>query len=262
MSHPPAARLPAAAVLTAATLLTATACLAVTPEQAQDPLTVTSPGTERDGQASPTPGLTDAQVRAALINEADLGAPWMPSEGAATWRDGLLKGTANAAPDCQRLLEGLYTEELLGPPSGGQAVTALDDGDDQAQLRYQVAVHRPADVDRTLAWLKTLPGTCGQFMATTTRAGVEAVQVEELPLPALGDARQGLRVTLTGEGGTDGEAAPVLTLDVAAVRAGDNAILLTIGALDTVPPDDLAPRTLALGTGRLIQIREQSHTQA
>src|SRR4051794_17147374 len=200
MPRPPAARRPAAAVLTAVTLLSTSACLASTPEQARDPIAASA---TTQPQAQGDSALTDAQTRAALINEADLGAPWTPSEGAATWRDGLLKATTNAGPDCQRLLESLYTEELFGPPAGSQAVTALDDGDDLAQLRYQVAAHRPADVDHALTWLRTLPGTCAQFLATTTGLGVEAVQVQELPLPAVGDAREGLRVTLTGEGGTD-----------------------------------------------------------
>ncbi|MEU5594282.1 hypothetical protein [Streptomyces sp. NPDC020298] len=256
MPHPPVARRPAAAVaVTAATLLTASACLASTPGQARDPLAApvsTEPRTEA--------GLTAAQTRAALIGEADLGAPWVPSEGAATWRDGLLKATTTAAPDCQRLLEALYTEEPLGRPSGSRAVAALDDGADQAQLRYQVAAHRPADVDRALAWLRTLPGTCGQFLATTTSSGVEAVQVEELPLPAVGDARQGLRVTLTGESDMNGQA-PVLTLEVAAVRVADEAIVLTDGALGTVPPDDSTRRALELGAQRLTQIRDRARTQ-
>lgn len=253
-------RRPAAAAVAAVTLLTATACLASTPGQARDPLAApVSTGPETG--AGPAPGLNAAQARAALINEADLGAPWMPSEGAATWRDGLLKATTNAVPDCRRLLEALYTEELLGPPSRSPAVVTLDDGDDQAQLRYQVAAHRPADADRALAWLRTLPGTCGQFLAQTVSSGVEAVQVQELPLPAVGDARQGLRVTLTGESDANGNA-PVLTLEVAAVRIADETIVLTDGALGAVPPDDSTRRALEVGAQRLAQIRDQARTQA
>ncbi|MEU6550529.1 hypothetical protein ABZ915_09605 [Streptomyces sp. NPDC046915] len=252
---------PAAAVaVTAVTLFTASACLAGTPGQARDPLAAPVSSGPDTGAGS-APGLTDAQTRAALINEADLGAPWMPSEGAATWRDGLLKATTTASPDCQRLLEALYTEEPFGRPSGSRAVSALDDGDDQAQLRYQVAAHRPADVDRALAWLRTLPSTCGQFLATTTSSGVETVQVEELLLPAVGDARQGLRVTLTGESDMNGQS-PVLTLEVAAVRVADEAIVLTDGALGSVPPDDSTRRALELGAQRLTQVRAQARTQA
>ncbi|MET8943331.1 hypothetical protein ABZX30_07020 [Streptomyces sp. NPDC004542] len=249
----------AAAVVTAATLLTASACLARAPEQARDPLAASDP--TDPNASSPPPGLTETQARAALIGEADLGAPWKPSEGAATWRDGMLKATTNAAPDCQRLLEALYTEELLGPPSGSRVVAALDDGDDQAQLRYQIAAHPPADVDRVLAWLRTLPGTCGEFQATTTRSGVEAVQVAELALPTVGDARQGLRVTLTGETDMAGNT-PVLTLEVAAVRVADETIVLTDGALGAVPPQDSTRRALDVGAQRLTQIRDQARAQA
>ncbi|MFF4015432.1 hypothetical protein [Streptomyces sp. NPDC001843] len=260
MPRPSVIRRPAAVLLTAATLLSASSCLVRTPDQARDP--VATSALTPDAQDGPDPALTGAQARSALVGEADLGAPWAPSEGAATWRDGMLKATTNAAPDCQRLLEALYTEELFGSPWGSEAaVTALDDTDDLAQLRYQVAAHRPADVDRALAWLRTLPGSCGQFLATTTRSGAEAVQVEELPLPAVGDARQGLRITLTGEAGTDGDA-PVLSVDLAAVRVGDQSIVLTLGAPGTVLPDDTARRALEVGAQRLAQVRDEARAQA
>ncbi len=64
--------------------------------------------------------------------------PWTPTQGTATWRDSLLKAKTNI-PDCQRLLDALYADELLGTPATAQAVTTLDDPDDEAQLRYQVA---------------------------------------------------------------------------------------------------------------------------
>jgi len=49
-------------------------------------------------------GLTKAQAQAALITERDLGAPWTPTRGAATWRDGMLKATASPA-DVRQLMD-------------------------------------------------------------------------------------------------------------------------------------------------------------
>ncbi|MFD8820131.1 hypothetical protein ACFV23_53800 [Streptomyces sp. NPDC059627] len=183
------------------------------------------------------------------------GAP----DSTATWRDGLLKAATGQA-DCQRLLEALYTDELLGAPAGPQAVTSLDDGDDAAQLRYQVDASRSADIDRTLAWLRTLPGTCRQFTAQTTAAGTEAVQVTDAALQGFGDARQGLRVTLTAQPSADADPT-TLTLDVAVVRVGDDAIVLTAGALGTLP-DDTTEQALDIGVQRLAQVREQGRAQA
>lgn len=278
-------------------LLTAAACSGV----GSGSVTADDPRAEPPTPASPTAPtgpvpLTVAQAGAALVTEADLGAPWTPTQGAATWRDGLLKATANAAsPDCQRLLDALYADEILGEPSAPAAVVALDDPADRAQLRYQVAAHRAADVDRTLGWLRTLPRTCGRFTATTSRGGVQEVQVGEEQLPQVGDARQGLRVTLTGAGGGNAAAAGnahpagvdgaagnggsagsggnagnggavdgngdavgngVLTLDVAAVRLGGDAITVTTGGLGTVPPAATQTAVL-LGAQHVTQARRQ-----
>lgn len=268
-------------LLVLAALLTAAACSGVGSGSvtADDPAGAELPPaastTAPASSASPKGPvqLTATQAGAALVTDADLGAPWTPTQGAATWRDGLLKATANAAsPDCQRLLDALYADEILGESSSPGAVVTLDDPADQAQLRYQVAAHRAADVDRTLGWLRTLPRTCGRFTATTTRAGVQDVQVSEEQLPQVGDAREGLRVTLTGGGAgnadTGGTAATavgnadagggagVLTLDVAAVRVGDAAITLTTGGPGAVPP--AATQTaLQLGAQRLTEARRQ-----
>ncbi|MEU6535658.1 hypothetical protein [Streptomyces sp. NPDC047000] len=276
-----------------AALLTAAACAGVGSGSvtADDPAGAQPPPVASPASPAPRKGpvpLTAAQAAAVLVTDVDLGAPWTPTQGAATWRDGLLKATANdASPDCQRLLDALYTDEILGEPSSPGTAVALDDPADQAQLRYQVAVHRAADVDRTLGWLRTLPQTCGRFTATTTRAGVQDVQVTEEQLPQVGDAREGLRVTLTGQGtagtatgtgnldaatGTPvtgtGTANPgvgntatgavagagVLTLDIAAVRVGDDAITVTTGGPAAVPP---AATQAALQTGvqRLTEAR-------
>ncbi|MGW3144071.1 hypothetical protein ACWDG1_05175 [Streptomyces sp. NPDC001177] len=257
MSVRPARRL-AASVFTVGVLVTASGCLAGQHEKSARRAV---PAASAAGQLSPSPdpALTAAQARAALITEADLGVPWGPTQGAATWRDALLKA-GTTAPACQQLLDALYADELLGQSPGAYAVTALDDGDDQAQLRYQVAADRRADLDRTLAWLKTLPQTCAQFAAATTSAGPETVRVYAAELPQVGDDRQGLRVTLTGETVGDDEPA-TLTVDVAVVRVGDDAIVLTEGALGT-PPSDAVGQALELGSRRLAQVREQGRAQA
>ncbi|MGW0610538.1 hypothetical protein [Streptomyces sp. NPDC002788] len=201
--------------------------------------------------------LTDTQTRAALVTEADLGEPWVPTRGARTWRDGLLKGTTED-PDCQRLLDVLYTEELFGPPQGPHAMTALDDGDTDAQMRYQIAAHRPADADRALDWLKSMPGRCGQFTAATNRGGVQGVQVGELPLPPVGDTRQALRVTLAGE--TEEGELTYLTVDIAGVRLGEEAITVTHAGLGEVY-EDVTQQAVQLGAQRLAEIRKQARAQ-
>ncbi|MET8247833.1 hypothetical protein ABZV31_27570 [Streptomyces sp. NPDC005202] len=258
MPRPPARVLPAF-VLCIAALPAATACTAGLTGQADVPPSAAG-NTRPAAPTSPitVPALTDAQAQAALITEADLGAPWAPAQGAATWHDELLKAQTDL-PDCQRLLDAVYADELLGTPTGAHAVAGFDDGDDEAQLRYQVLAHRPAEVDRTLAWLRTLPQTCARFTAATTRAGVQNVQVFELALPDVGDARQGLRVTLTGES-ADGEAA-TLALDVAVVRVGDDAITLTNGGLGAVSADSTR-QAVQLGARRLTEVHHQARGQA
>ncbi|MGW7539970.1 hypothetical protein ACWGKQ_02455 [Streptomyces sp. NPDC054770] len=261
---------PVVAGLLTAVTVTATACTAAGPPAADAHASApaaTATAAERPAPAAPaspaaspgTPALTPAQAQAALIGESDLGVPWTAADSTATWHDGLLKAATGQA-DCQRLLEALYTDELLGAPAGPQAVTSLDDGDDAAQLRYQVDASRSADIDRTLAWLRTLPGTCGQFTAQTTAAGTEAVQVTDAALQGLGDARQGLRVTLTAQPSADADPT-TLTLDVAVVRVGDDAIVLTAGALGTLP-GDTTEQALDIGVQRLAQVREQGRAQA
>jgi hypothetical protein len=207
--------------------------------------------------ASSGAGLTEAQAQAALITDADLEEPWGPTRGASTWRDGLLKATTEN-PDCQRLLDALYTEEVFGTPAGPRATAAFDDADTDAQVRYQVAAHPPADVDRTLAWLKSLPGKCGEFTATTSRGGVQAVQVSDMRLPSVGDARQALRVTLAGE--TEEGELTYLTIDLAAVRVGEEAITLTNAGLGEVY-EEVTQQTAELGAQRLTEITKQGRAQ-
>ncbi|MEU6523387.1 hypothetical protein ABZ892_11225 [Streptomyces sp. NPDC046924] len=217
----------------------------------------TAPVVEQPSASPSEAGLSEDQVRAALITETDLGQPWVPTRGAATWRDGLLKSSTKNA-DCRRLLEGLYTEELFGTPTGPRAVIALDDAYNGAQLRYQVTAYRPADVDRTLKWLGGLPQKCGKFKATTKRDGVQETEVDALRLPEVGDARQALRVSMTGKA-ADGESTH-LTLDVAVVRIGADTITLTNGGFGEVL-SELTQVIAEFGADRLAEIRKQGRAE-
>ncbi|MEV6480702.1 hypothetical protein [Streptomyces sp. NPDC051576] len=259
MTRSPARVLLLASALSAGTLLASAGCAneaalhKVT--TAPSPSAVRTPAAHASPAAAPV--LTPAQAQAALITDADLGAPWTPTQGTATWRDSLLKATTTV-PDCQRLLDALYADELLGTPATTQAVTGLDDTDDEAQLRYQVAAFPPADVNRTLGWLKTLPEKCAHFTAATTRSGPQTVTVTEAALPNVGDARQGLHLTLTG---TTPEGTPsTLTLDTAAVRIGDDTITLTNGGLANVPPE-ATTTALEIGARRLTDVQRQGRAQ-
>ncbi|MFI6626682.1 hypothetical protein [Streptomyces sp. NPDC050528] len=215
----------------------------------------TTPAAHASPAAAPV--LTPAQAQSALITDADLGAPWTPTQGTATWRDSLLKAKT-AIPDCQRLLDALYADELLGTPASTQAVTGLDDTDDEAQLRYQVAAFKPADVNHTLDWLRTLPQKCATFTATTTRSGTQTVTVTEATLPTVGDTREGLHLTLTGT--TPEGDQSTLTLDTAAVRIGDDTITITNGGLGTVPAY-ATQRALEIGAQRLTDVQKQGRVQ-
>ncbi|MFI6486934.1 hypothetical protein [Streptomyces sp. NPDC050564] len=186
---------------------------------------------------SPT-ALTEAQAMAALITNTDLGSEWTETQGTATWHDTLLKSKVDTqafvtdkqnAVDCQKLLDGLYAEDLLGDPKGGQAVTGFDDSDNDGQMHYLVAGYTQSDVDAKLSWLKTLPDKCDQFTAVDNKGGKQTVQVISMSLPNVGDARQGLQITMNGE--LDGDPSS-LTLDFAAVRVGDSALSFSNGGLN------------------------------
>ncbi|MFE2275923.1 hypothetical protein ACFXAE_01355 [Streptomyces sp. NPDC059454] len=269
MTHAPAAaRALLASALSVTALLTAAACVAGDREVpralpagvSEPPAASASTSSASPAAEQPPPGppaLSEEQLRAALITETDLGEPWMASRGAATWRDGMLKAKTENA-DCRRLLDALYTEELFGPPSGPSATATLDDAYNDSQLRYQVAAHPPADVDRVLAWMRTLPETCERFEATPTRAGAQLVEVTQLPLPEAGDARAGLRLTMTGEAS---EGAPTrLTVNLAAVRVGDDTITLTNGGLGAVLPEVTQAMT-QLGVDRLADVGRQARVR-
>lgn len=266
MTHAPAAaRALLVSVLSVSALLTTAACSVLgndpagpaAPASATASPSVAAPAAEQSSSATPEPGLSEEQLRAALITETDLGQSWVPTRGAATWRDGLLKSSTKHA-DCRRLLDVLYTEELFGAPAGPRAVVALDDAYSGAQLRYQVAAYRTADVDRTLKWLGGLPKKCGKFTATARKDGAQKVEVDALTLPETGDARQALRVTMTGE--TPDRQLTRLTLDVAVVRAGEETITLTHGGFGDVT-SELTQVVAEFGTNRLTEIQKQGRVR-
>lgn len=207
-----------------------------------------------DDMASPSPSapsappaLTDARAKSALLRQDDLGEAWVGTQGAATWRDGLLKGRTDL-PECQELLDAVYTEDILGKPKGGTAVTGFDDFEYGAQLRYQVGAYDKADIDARLGNLRQLVDRCGEFTITGAQGREYGAEVTPVELPGdLGDARQGLRLVVSGD--VEGEDS-ALTLDLATVRVGDTAALLTHGGLYGI--DDTATRDAALaGTQRL-----------
>lgn len=95
-------------------------------------------------------------------------------------------------------------------------------------------------------WMATLPDKCDQF--TVTDGGEKrTVQVIETSLPKVGDAREGLRVTVQG---TTGGTEATLTVDVAAVRVGNDAITVTAGGLDGDEQDSVE-QAVKIGTQNL-----------
>ncbi|MET9968053.1 hypothetical protein ABZZ80_19530 [Streptomyces sp. NPDC006356] len=205
--------------------------------------------------ASPTATLTESGAQTALITEADIEDDWtqVKDTEAENWHDSLLIGTVDVsdfvtaqtdAADCQRLMDSLFADNLLGKPSGANALRGFTQGD--SRLLYQVAAYDRTDPQGALNWMAELPDECDQF--TMTENGEErTVQVVDTSLPDVGDAREGLRVTVQGE--TDGNDA-TLTLDVAAVRVGNNAITVTSGGLDGDEHDSME-QAVQLGTQRL-----------
>ncbi|MGW5564174.1 hypothetical protein ACWEWD_12235 [Streptomyces tendae] len=280
-SHHTATRPLLAVAIAAVLALAASACVGGgRGTEGQDgpvPPTAQSPAVLPSAELPPV--LTRGQARAALVGADDLGETWEPTRGAATWRDELLKATAEL-PDCRRLLDVLYTEELFGTgaATAPRATAALDDVDGGAQLHYRVTSYRAADLDRTLAWLGTLPDMCGRFEARDAHGTARDVRVTGLTLPEAGDARRGLRVTVGDTAPDDGEdpradtqtgpradtgtdtAGGVLTVDLVAVRVGDDAISLTNGTLGT-PADDATRTSVEVGADRLTEARRQGRAQ-
>ncbi|MGV9944352.1 hypothetical protein [Streptomyces sp. NPDC003401] len=211
------------------------------------------------GSASPSPSatLSETGARNALITAADIEDNWVQVKNPQSWSDKLLIGQVDAAQfvtgksdvaDCQRLVDALYDETLLGTPSGASALNGFEEGD--SRLLYQVAAYQQSTLDKSMDWLKQLPQTCDQFTLTGGDSGNRTVQVVEASLPDEGDARQGLTVTMKGTSNGD----PVtLTLDVAVVRVGNDAITITNGGLDGADKDT-TKAAVEQGTKRLEEV--------
>ncbi|MFF4394605.1 hypothetical protein [Streptomyces sp. NPDC001480] len=221
-------------VLAAGTLLTAAAC--GNDQGGSSGTASVSPAAERTSPtpaATATPALTGSGARAALITPADLGKNWTQVNNASTWRHKLMVGKVDVAAfldaktnsaDCQKLLDSLYSDTLLGRAPGASALTGFTQGD--ARLLYQVGDYGQASLEKSLGWIAALPDKCGQFTATGSDGGKRTVQVVKSSLPAAGDQRQGLTVTMRGTAG--GEPVTV-TVDLAAVRVGASGITVTNG---------------------------------
>ncbi|AQS66407.1 hypothetical protein [Streptomyces pactum] len=180
--------------------------------------------------------LTESGAKAALLTEADLEGDWNQVQDADKWRDRLLVGEVDVsdfltartdAADCQKLLDSLYRDDLLGEPSGPSALTGFEQGD--SRLLEQVAGYDRAGLDDRLKWLDSLPRKCDRFTATDDAGEKRTVQVTEASVPEVGDAREGLHVTVRG---TAADNPATLTLDLVAVRVGTSALTVTGGGLD------------------------------
>ncbi|MGN9758461.1 hypothetical protein [Streptomyces sp. SD31] len=218
-----------------------------------------SPLARKQPTYSPSPTLSEDGAQTALITEADIEDDWtqVKDTTAENWHDSLLIGTVDIsdfltakadAADCQRLLNSLFDDDLLGRPSGASALRGFEAGD--SRLLYQVAAYDRTDPQDSLDWMATLPQKCDQFTANDN-GEQRTVQVVETSLPDVGDAREGLLVTVKG---TVDDTPATLTLNVAAVRVGADAITVTAGGLDG-GEDDSVKEALENGTQRLKDVR-------
>ncbi|WP_448321206.1 hypothetical protein [Streptomyces sp. CO7] len=230
-----------AAAMAAGALLATTACSGAEtgsgPEARTGAHRGERPAAAATGTPSPSPTLTEDGARHALITAAQIEDDWtqVTTSTARSWRDSLLVGEVDAAQfltgkadaaECQRMTDALFDETLLGRPSGASALAGFEEGD--SRLLYQVATYDPKTLDDSMQWLKTLPQSCDRFTLTGDDGGKRTVEVVETAIPKEGDARQGLTVTVQGD--EDGN--PVtLTLAIAVVRVGTNAITVTQGGV-------------------------------
>ncbi|WP_330460992.1 hypothetical protein OIB37_31455 [Streptomyces sp. NBC_00820] len=238
MNRPPrTARVLASALATGALLVTA-ACAG------DDESTRATPAVERPAAASspsPSPSLTKDGAKAALITEADIEDAWTQVDDAASWRDKLLTGKVDVAAfltgkadaaDCQKLLDSVYDETVLGRPSGASALTGFTEGD--SRLLYQVGEYGEKALDKSLDWVENATAKCDRFTVDGADGEQRTVDVVSMSLPKAGDARQGLTMTVQGNAGGE----PVtLALDMAVVRVGGSGITVTNGGPSEVDHD-------------------------
>ncbi|AIA08076.1 hypothetical protein [Streptomyces noursei] len=178
--------------------------------------------------ASPTAKLTGSQAEAALISPSALGAQWNPVSGGGTGRqDTLLHSKANKA-NCQTFLDRLKSGNLMGAAPTAKAGEAFTEPSRHARMTYQVGSYSPADADKGMAWLKTLPNVCDGFTAVGGSGNKVVAQVVQTSLPKAGDDRFGVRLSMvtTVQGLTT-----TLALEAAAARIGPNVISVTNGGL-------------------------------
>ncbi|MFF5142735.1 hypothetical protein ACFY6U_23895 [Streptomyces sp. NPDC013157] len=237
-----------ATALAAGTLLATAACSdgSGSPEAA-----AVSPAAERSPAPSRTPTLTGPGAQAALITPADIEDNWQLANDAATWRNQMLVGKVDVAQflnaksdaaDCQRLLDSLYSDTLLGRATGASGLRGFTSED--SRLLYQVGDYGQAAMEATIKWLRNLPAECSQFSATASDGSKRTVQVVEYKEPPkVGDELAALTVTVQGT--SNGQPATT-TLDVAALRVGASGAAVTNGGLSGVDHDSTA---LALQNG-------------
>ncbi|MET9085474.1 hypothetical protein ABZX77_26920 [Streptomyces sp. NPDC004237] len=240
-----------ASALAAGTLLATAACA----DESGTPEAVSvSAAAERSPSPSATPALTGAGAQAALITPADIENDWQVAADAATWRNSMLIGKVDVAgfltaksdaADCQRLLDGLYSDSLLGRATGASALRGFTSED--SRMLYQVGDYGSSNVDATLDWMKTLPEKCNQFTATGQDGGKRTVQVVALEVPKAGDAREALTVTVQG---TAAGQPSTFSTDVAILRVGASGAAVTNGGLSAVDHDS-TDRAVQGGAQRL-----------
>lgn len=179
-----------------------------------------------DSSAEEAPAVTGDQAREALVPGATLPAEWDPSGSGRGPGDELLDGTTGEA-GCQSFLEDLRSGGLIGAQPGTQAVRHFTDQQTGGELDYQVAAYTKSQVESGIDRLKRVPEDCDRF-TTTDGARKSVVQVVDQDVPEEGDESTGLRMTLaTRADGADTE----LTMDIAVVRVGPNALVTTNGSL-------------------------------
>lgn len=100
------------------------------------------------------------------------------------------------AKECQRLVDALYDDTLLGEPSGPSALAGFQQG--EQRLLYQVGAYDSTDLEKSMKWLGTLHESCDTFTLTGEGGGRRSVEVVEASLPKVGEARQGLSVRVKG----------------------------------------------------------------